>query len=227
MDSTAVETRTRLSKGQRTASRILDAAEELFASAGYGATSLRDIADQVGIQQPGLYKHFSGKEDLYRRVYERALKPLFMLMDRIIDGPDDMPGLYELAGQMTDLLALHPNIARLLIRAAISRESDVDEIAGDWLAELIAYGHRISAKAGIVSNNDILAVEIVAIFNMLFGYFWSAPLVETLTGKAAGSLPLLEIQKALLQGFVRSLSSSMPNQTKSGHDLTPRPPTAR
>lgn len=43
-----------ISKGRRTANRILDAAEELFARNGYGATSLRDIASQVGVQQPGL-----------------------------------------------------------------------------------------------------------------------------------------------------------------------------
>lgn len=43
-----------MNKGRRTANRILDAAEELFAQNGHGATSLRDIAAKVGLQQPAL-----------------------------------------------------------------------------------------------------------------------------------------------------------------------------
>jgi len=126
-------------KGQRTANRILDAAEDQFARAGYRAAALRDIAAQAGIQQPGLYKHFSGKEDLYRKVYERALRPLFTLMDDILEGPDDMPGLGALTGRMTDLLALHPNIAQLLIRAAIARDDDID-----------ARARRVERKVGCI-----------------------------------------------------------------------------
>lgn len=192
-------------KGQRTANRILDAAEDLFARWGFGATSLRDIAVQAGIQQPGLYKHFAGKEDLYRQVHERALKPLFDLMQDILDGPDDMPGLAALTGRMTDLLALHPNIAGLLIRAAIARADDADDITAEWLGQLVAYGRRISAKAGAVGDPDALALQIVGVFNLLFGYFWASPLIATLTGKAADAPSLLAIQKRLLDGFVESL----------------------
>jgi len=160
---------------------------------------------QAGIQQPGLYKHFAGKEDLYRQVYERALKPLFDLMDDILDGPDDMPGLAALTGQMTDLLALHPNIAGLLIRAAIARDNDVDDIATEWLGQLVTYGRRISAKAGAAGAPDTLALQIVGVFNLLFGYFWASPLIATLTGKPADAPSLLAIQKRLLSGFVESL----------------------
>jgi len=207
MNLTLAKAEPRLNKGQRTANRILDAAEELFASAGYDATSLRDIAEKAGIQQPGLYKHFASKEDLYRQVYARALEPLVGLMDRILAGPDDTPGLFELAGGMTDLLAVHPNIARLLIRAGIARDQDGDTIGAQWLKRLLAYGQRIKAKTGVEHDDDAVAVQIVAIFNMLFGFFWSAPLLELLTAKPAGTPALLDIQKGLLRNFVRSLDA--------------------
>lgn len=192
-------------KGQRTTNRILDAAEEMFARQGYHATSLRDIAVQAGIQQPGLYKHFASKEDLYRKVYERSLRPLFRLMDDILDGPDDMPGLRALTGQMTDLLAQHPNIAQLLIRATISQDSEFDTIAAEWLGQLVAYGRMISAKAGVANDGDVLAIQVTGVFNVLFGYFWSAPLIASLTGKAAHDPGLLTLQKRMLAGFVDSL----------------------
>ncbi|MEB2632106.1 helix-turn-helix domain-containing protein, partial [Peribacillus frigoritolerans] len=78
-----------LTKGQRTTHRILDAAEVQFAAHGYGAASLRDIAAAADIQQPGLYKHFSSKEELYQRVCERALSPLVDFMDELLERPVD------------------------------------------------------------------------------------------------------------------------------------------
>jgi len=52
--------------GQRTRDRILDAALLLFAEKGYEATSMREIAEQLGMTKPALYYHFAGKEDIVR-----------------------------------------------------------------------------------------------------------------------------------------------------------------
>lgn len=195
-----------MTKGRRTANRILDAAEELFAQNGHGATSLRDIAAKVGLQQPALYKHFAGKDDLYRQVYERALKPMTDLMDEVLARPE--ADFADLTDRMTDLLAQHPNIARLLIRAAISSDSEPDTIGLDWLARMVSYGRRMNEKAGLPSSDDSLAVQIVAIFNMLFGFFWASPLIESLSGMKATDAPAMAIQKGLLRGFVGSLSGT-------------------
>ena len=54
--------------------RILDAAEDLFANKGYGATSIVDIAAAVGIRGPAIYKHYSRCLQCRRRalVYANA-----------------------------------------------------------------------------------------------------------------------------------------------------------
>lgn len=193
-------------KGRRTASRILDCAEELFAQQGYGATSLRDIAARAGLQQPGLYKHFSGKDDLYRQVYERALQPMADLMDGHIAGADG--GFDKLTDRMTELLALHPNIARLLLRAIISSDAEPDHVALGWLDRLVGYGRKLNAKADVISSDSLLALQIVAIFNMLFGFFWASPLIESLAGESVGKVPMMEMQKKLLRQFISGLSDS-------------------
>lgn len=41
---------------------ILDAAASLFCTQGYGDTSMREIADKVGIKQASIYYHFTSKE---------------------------------------------------------------------------------------------------------------------------------------------------------------------
>lgn len=192
-----------INKGRRTANRILDAAEALFARNGYEATALRDIAAEAGIQQPGLYKHFASKEDLYRQVYERALRPMTDLMDQLLTGPDD--GFDELANRMTDLLADHPTIARLLVRAVVSSDTQPDLVALDWLDRVVGYGRKLSEKAGEAASGDLLAVQIVAIFNMLFGFFWASPLLESLTGKPATDPGAMALQKALLRTLIAAL----------------------
>ncbi|CKI13416.1 transcriptional regulator AmtR [Mycolicibacterium smegmatis] len=50
--------------GQTAREEILDAAAELFTTHGYGSTSTRRIADEVGVRQASLYHHFATKDDI-------------------------------------------------------------------------------------------------------------------------------------------------------------------
>ena len=61
--------------------RILDAAEDLFANKGYEATSIVDIADAVGIRGPAIYKHYSSKTEVYNAVVDRLFAPMTTHME--------------------------------------------------------------------------------------------------------------------------------------------------
>src|SRR6478609_3438354 len=52
-----------------TRATILAEARTIFARQGYAETSLREIAEAVGIKTPSLYAHFPSKEALYAEVY--------------------------------------------------------------------------------------------------------------------------------------------------------------
>jgi AcrR family transcriptional regulator len=56
--------------------QLLAAATHAFASAGFAATSLDDIAAAAGISRVLLYRHFESKTDLYRAVLDRAVARL-------------------------------------------------------------------------------------------------------------------------------------------------------
>lgn len=60
-----------LGKGGRRREQILTAAVELFGEVGYRGTSLRDIAQRVGITHPGLLYHFHSKQELLSAVLAR------------------------------------------------------------------------------------------------------------------------------------------------------------
>ena len=205
-NSAAVPAPARPAKGERTAARILDVAEAMFAQSGFAGTSLRDIATQVGIRQPGLYRHYPSKEELYRKVFERALRPLFDLMDGILARPDAATLPDDLTDRLIDLLALHPNIARLLMRAATGPATRTDAIAAQWLGQLVDYGRRLTRKAGYTVEDGPLALHVIAVFNVLLGYFAAAPLLHSLSGADSGDPALLAAQKRIVKGLVASFT---------------------
>ncbi len=57
-------------KGQATRARIVEAALGLFATKGFGATTLRDIAGEAGVSLGLTYRYFRTKEDLVVVLYE-------------------------------------------------------------------------------------------------------------------------------------------------------------
>lgn len=53
---------------------VLAAAAALFAERGYGATSMRDIGERVGLLGGSLYHHVKSKDALFIRIHDRALQ---------------------------------------------------------------------------------------------------------------------------------------------------------
>jgi len=58
-----------------TTGRLFDAGAALFCRQGYGATTTREIAAAIGIQQAALYYHIASKEDLLYRICVSSLQP--------------------------------------------------------------------------------------------------------------------------------------------------------
>jgi len=63
-----------------TKKELFRVAARLFKEKGYRATSMQDIASQLGIQKPSLYYYISSKEDLLKEI---ALVTMKMLIDAI------------------------------------------------------------------------------------------------------------------------------------------------
>lgn len=59
-------------EGKNTREIILQEALRLFASKGYAAVSMRDIAAKVGIRASSIYHHFSGKQELFDALIQKA-----------------------------------------------------------------------------------------------------------------------------------------------------------
>ena len=78
-----------------TKERILVAAQNHFAKAGFDAARLQDIASDAGITRPSLLYHFSTKEDLYRLVVEKTFAQLLGLLSEVAITEDDFSSVIE------------------------------------------------------------------------------------------------------------------------------------
>lgn len=75
---------TRAEMREETERAILDAAEVVFAEAGFGGATMQAIADACGLPKANLHYYFASKEKLYRRVVER----IFMIWLEAADSFD-------------------------------------------------------------------------------------------------------------------------------------------
>ena len=71
---------------QATRQALQQAADRLFAEQGYGATTVRDIAEAAGVTERTFFRYFTGKEEL---IIEDALSWLPILLDKLRHRPDD------------------------------------------------------------------------------------------------------------------------------------------
>jgi AcrR family transcriptional regulator len=62
--------RLRARQAEETRQLLISVARQLFTERGYAATSIEDIIQRAGVARGALYHHFSGKEALFRAVYD-------------------------------------------------------------------------------------------------------------------------------------------------------------
>jgi TetR/AcrR family transcriptional regulator, cholesterol catabolism regulator len=70
---------------------LLSAAARLFGRDGYHATSIRDIAAEVGILSGSIYYHVASKEDLLLAVHEAGVKRIMQSVRGAIAASDVSP----------------------------------------------------------------------------------------------------------------------------------------
>lgn len=78
----------RLPRTQRR-EQILAAATEAFAAAGFGSTSLGEVAAAAGVTRVILYRHFDSKSDLYQVVLDRMCARLEAHVEEPVGGFTD------------------------------------------------------------------------------------------------------------------------------------------
>ncbi len=93
MSPTTARTRlTREESRAQTRERLVETAQQLFVSNGYGGASIRDIADKAGYSQGAFYSNFSSKEDVLLELLRRHMKAEATQLFSVMGNEQQEPG---------------------------------------------------------------------------------------------------------------------------------------
>ncbi|QDQ29404.1 TetR/AcrR family transcriptional regulator [Chitinimonas arctica] len=166
-----------------TATRILDAAEELFVEHGFEATSMRMITQRAEVNLAAVNYHFGSKDALFKGVFTRRLTPLTQLAVQNLDGLEAEAGERPLAVEriMQAFMDAALDIAydpkrggvifvRLLSRTFIETHPVLRESLPRHYEELVARYAQATAKA----LPELDAIELQWRLNFAFSAIFNA-----------------------------------------------------
>lgn len=119
---------------------ILDAAESLFASRGFDATTIKQIGTRAKVNPALLYYYFGDKKALYRAVLARLIGGLAQnLGGRLRDARTPQDAIHAVVGAQMEVLGAHPDLARIFVREMVEHrgENAADPIS-DSMAKVFA-----------------------------------------------------------------------------------------
>jgi AcrR family transcriptional regulator len=187
--------------------QILGIAEELFATNGYAATSVRQIAEQAGVNPALVHYYFGNKKSLLQDVMESALVPLVQAIAAMKDDRKTSPE--SIVRLLVSMAASHPNIPRLMTREVLlpggeMKQHFIDNMApglGGALPGLLGQAQA----AGRVRQDIDPAITSMLILALCIFPFIARDLAEPVLGvrfDAAGTeLMAQQITQLLQQGI--------------------------
>jgi AcrR family transcriptional regulator len=170
-----------------TRERILDVALDLFIEKGFDKTSLREIAEQLGVTKAALYYHFASKEDILRalhmRLHEFGLDALNEL-----SGQEPTPALWaDLLDKIVDQMLAHRKIFLLHQRNEAALEALHKEDHDAQHQDLQASFQRVLSDERLSVRDR---VRMAASFGAVLGGIF-------MSGEAFADVPSSELSEIL------------------------------
>jgi TetR/AcrR family transcriptional regulator, cholesterol catabolism regulator len=155
---------------------IIRAAEKIFAEKGYQATTLDEIAREIGITKASLYYYIKSKTEILQSIVNRMIEPMEAVARTGRSPGSPKERLEKMIRQLVEFGAERKEITRIVFeqgnvlpkrtRDAINRRrEEVDKVIRDTLKEGMEQGifHFDDAK--------ITSFAIVAIANGLYRWY--------------------------------------------------------
>jgi len=156
-----------------TRSRILDVALDLFVEKGYDRTSLREIAERLGVTKAAIYYYFSSKDDILMALHMRLHEVGREALGRLARGPVSVALwadlLDEVMGEMLaqrSLFLLHERNQAALEKLHGTQHGIVHDAEHEDLQQAF---HRVLADKSVPLRDRIrMACSFGAVFACLF-----------------------------------------------------------
>ena len=193
--------RTQKERSDTTTGEILEAARGLFATDGYQATSLDDIAKAAKVTKGAIYHHFSGKEALFRAVFEREERRLAERSGEAYAGKSDpWQGFYEGCRVWLEA-ATDAGVQQIIFldAPAVLGWQTVREIDSDYALALMSTALEAAMESGRIRRRPVKPLA-----HMLFGAMTEASML--VAGASQGEV---EKEKKRVLRELRTLLGSL------------------
>ncbi len=118
--------------------QILDVATGLFAQQGFRGTTTKLIAEQAGVTEALIFRHFPSKEELYWSVIERKINcaaPSERMQEVLRSGDDDLETLSRVAFQVLERRSKDQALSRLLLFSALEKHELSERFFRNYVAD--------------------------------------------------------------------------------------------
>lgn len=134
---------------------LVSAAVRVFATRGFDAVTLADVAGLAGITRPAVQHYFAGKTALYQAALDRAHELVLAPLADLPPGPPLVEALLDARESDTEA-----QWARALLGSAMAQPHRIAEVAprlGSIAADVAVLCHRANSECG----PDLLAATVV------------------------------------------------------------------
>lgn len=176
---------------------ILDVAARIFATYGFGHTSVQEIADAVGYSKPGLLHRFGSKDALHRAVLGEVQATVEEVVAHAESRHEDADQLTEVLTLITHRALDRPGVVQMMLEAfqPTSEEPGIESIQ--------AAGYRLvdALDQSLVSPVERLRVVLALKLIVTAALTQHSPVDADLHVDRAELVPLLvELARGVLRG---------------------------
>ncbi|XVU29551.1 TetR family transcriptional regulator [Actinoplanes sp. CA-054009] len=178
----------------RTRQLLLDVAKKLFARDGYSATTVRDIADEAGVNVALISRYFTSKEGLFEACLSSAVSELRRDSGEI--ALDDVAA--DIARRITTSRDDQGMTESMLLLLRTSGDERAEQMRRGVIQ---AISERLAAACSPTAADGLLRAQLVLATSLGIVVLRSSLRVEPLTsaGEAELTPPLTDVINALLR----------------------------
>jgi TetR/AcrR family transcriptional regulator len=145
---------------------ILDAAEKVFAGAGYGGATMAAIAQVSGLPKANLHYYFGSKDVLYRKVLARILQDWLAPAQAITSEADPKTAIEAYIRAKMVLSAQRPHASKVFANELLHSAPVVKTLLATELRELVTA--KASVLQGWIDAGRMAPVNPVHLFFTLW-----------------------------------------------------------
>jgi AcrR family transcriptional regulator len=188
-----------------TITALLDAAMELFAEQGYGATSIPDVCTRAGLTKGAFYSNFANKDALFLALLDRSWERRAEWLRRAMSAGGELVGAPGRRSSVPDLVVDRQwTLVSVEFSLHAIRRPDVARL-------LVEHEHRVRAELAVLvtesleSAGRVPTLPVDELARMVVAVSEGGD-IQALTDAAAGAVAHADLGPRAVTGLLREFS---------------------